>query len=159
MQLTIYIFCIVNFFLSFFCLELTVQSKYHFMGVKFRCDNILIVDDYRTMLKIMGSLLRHLGFKNIDEATDGEMAFEMMLQKKYSLVISDWNMEPLSGLELLKKIRNYDDFKNIPFIMVTAENKIENVIAAKQSGTSDYILKPFTGNVLKEKIASCFGDF
>src|SRR3989338_11034008 len=129
------------------------------MSVNLRYDNILIIDDYRTMLKIMGSLLRQLGFKNIHEATDGQMALDMILQKKYSLVISDWNMEPMSGLELLKNIRSYDHCKNMPFIMITAENQVENVIAAKQAGSSNYIVKPFTATILKEKIISCLGNF
>lgn len=149
----------VKFFLSFFRVELIVQRKKKLMSINLRHDNILIVDDYRTMLKIISGLLRQLGFNNIDEATDGQMALDMILQKKYSLVISDWNMEPMSGLKLLQSIRSYADFKNIPFIMISAENQVESVIAAKQAGTSNYIVKPFTATVLKEKIASCLGDF
>ena len=119
--------------------------------------NVLIVDDYKTMLRIIKNLLKQLGFNNVDEATDGTMAYEKMNNKSYGLVISDWNMEPMTGLELLKKVRG--DGNQIPFIMVTAESKTENVIAAKQAGVSNYIVKPFNAETLKGKIASVLGDF
>lgn len=122
--------------------------------------NILIVDDYTTMLRIIKNLLKQLGFNNVDEATDGTMAFEKIKNKTYGLVISDWNMEPMTGLELLKQVRgSNDNFKNVPFIMVTAESKTENVIAAKQAGVNNYIVKPFNAETLKTKIASVLGDF
>lgn len=122
--------------------------------------NILIVDDYNTMLRIMRNLLKQIGFNNIDEATDGSQAFEKIKEKSYGLVISDWNMEPMTGLELLQKVRSSNDNnKGIPFIMVTAESKTENVVAAKQAGVNNYIVKPFNAETLKAKIASVLGDF
>ena len=120
---------------------------------------ILIVDDYNTMIRIMRNLLRQLGFTNIDEATDGTMAHGMIQQKQYGLVISDWNMEPMSGYELLKKVRTDEKTKALPFIMVTAESKTENVIAAKQAGVNNYIVKPFNADTLKMKLTSVIGEF
>ncbi len=121
--------------------------------------NVLIVDDYKTMLRIVGNLLKQLGFSNIDEATDGATALEKMRQKNYGLVISDWNMEPMTGLQLLKEVRSDIKLKNVPFIMVTAESKTENVVAAKQAGVNNYIVKPFNAATLKMKISSVIGDF
>jgi two-component system, chemotaxis family, chemotaxis protein CheY len=121
--------------------------------------SILIVDDNKTMLRIIRSLLSQLGFLNVDEAIDGNMAFSKLTDKKHNLVISDWNMEPMSGLELLKKVRANDNFATLPFIMVTAESKTENVVAAKQAGVSNYIVKPFNAATLKSKLVSVLGDF
>jgi two-component system chemotaxis response regulator CheY len=121
--------------------------------------NVLIVDDYKTMLRIVGNLLKQLGFSNIDEATDGATALEKMRQKPYGLVISDWNMEPMTGLQLLKEVRADIKLKGVPFIMVTAESKTENVVAAKQAGVNNYIVKPFNAATLKQKISSVIGDF
>jgi two-component system chemotaxis response regulator CheY len=121
--------------------------------------SILIVDDYKTMLKIVGNLLRQLGFSNIDEATDGGMALELFGQKQYGLVVSDWNMEPMSGLDLLKNIRAGANNNKVPFIMVTAESKTENVIIAKQAGVNNYIVKPFNAETLKTKLTSVLGEF
>ncbi len=121
--------------------------------------NVLIVDDYKTMLRIVGNLLKQLGFTNIDEATDGATALEKLRQKPYGLVISDWNMEPMTGLQLLKEVRSDIKLKNVPFIMVTAESKTENVVAAKQAGVNNYIVKPFNAATLKTKISSVIGDF
>ncbi|MDY0030165.1 MAG: response regulator [Pseudobdellovibrionaceae bacterium] len=121
--------------------------------------NVLIVDDYKTMLRIIGNLLKQLGFNNVDEATDGSMALEMFKNKNYGLVISDWNMEPMSGLDLLKQVRTLPANANVPFVMVTAESKTENVIAAKQAGVSNYIVKPFNAETLKTKLVSVLGDF
>jgi two-component system chemotaxis response regulator CheY len=118
--------------------------------------NVLIVDDYKTMLRIIKNLLGQIGFNNVDEATDGTMAFTKLKEKKYGLIISDWNMEPMSGFELLKKVRADDGLKSVPFILVTAESKTENVIAAKQAGVSNYIVKPFNADTLKQKIDSVF---
>jgi two-component system chemotaxis response regulator CheY len=111
------------------------------------------------MLRIINNLLKQIGFANVDEATDGSMALEMFKNKKYGLVISDWNMEPMSGIELLKQVRALNDNQNVPFIMVTAESKTENVIAAKQAGVNNYIVKPFNAETLKAKIASVLGEF
>ncbi len=121
--------------------------------------NILIVDDYKTMLRIMRNLLKQLNFNNVDEASDGAMALEKLRGKHYGLVISDWNMEPMTGLQLLKEVRADDRLKSMPFIMVTAESKSENVIAAKQAGVSNYIVKPFNADTLKTKMSSVLGPF
>ncbi|HBR69981.1 MAG TPA: two-component system response regulator [Rhodospirillaceae bacterium] len=122
--------------------------------------NILIVDDYTTMLRIIKNLLKQLGFNNVDEATDGTAALEKIKNKAYGLVISDWNMEPMTGIELLKQVRSSNDnYKNTPFIMVTAESKTENVIAAKQAGVNNYIVKPFNAETLKTKMTAVLGDF
>ena len=121
--------------------------------------NVLIVDDYKTMLRIIGNLLKQLGFANVDEATDGSMALQKFKEKQYGLVISDWNMEPMSGLDLLKSVRSLPANANVPFIMVTAESKTENVIAAKQAGVSNYIVKPFNAETLKQKMSSVLGEF
>ena len=121
--------------------------------------NILIVDDYKTMLRIMRNLLRQLNFINVDEASDGSAALEKLRTKNYGLVISDWNMEPMTGLHLLKEVRADAKLRSLPFIMVTAESKSENVIAAKQAGVSNYIVKPFNADTLKGKMASVIGQF
>ena len=112
---------------------------------------ILIVDDYKTMLRIIRNLLKQLNFQNIDEATDGSMALARMREKKYGLVISDWNMQPMTGLELLREVRADGSMKDTPFIMVTAESKTENVIAAKEAGVNNYIVKPFNAETLKRQ--------
>lgn len=121
--------------------------------------SILIVDDYKTMLRIIRNLLKQLGFDNVDEATDGSAALQKLRGKTYGLVISDWNMEPLSGLQLLKEVRKDVKLKEMPFIMVTAESKSENVIAAKQAGVSNYIVKPFNAATLKGKLTTVLGSF
>jgi len=120
--------------------------------------SILIVDDYRTMLKIVRGLLQQLGFRDIDEATDGQAAYGMIQNKSYGLVISDWNMQPMTGLDLLKKVRSEPQTAALPFIMVTAEAKAENVVAARQAGVSNYIIKPFTQQVLRQKMSAVLGE-
>lgn len=120
---------------------------------------ILIVDDYKTMLRIVRNLLKQLGFENVDEALDGNEALEKLKTSTYNLIISDWNMEPMNGLDLLREVRNLDEYKKIPFIMVTAESKTESVIAAKNAGVSNYIVKPFNAATLKIKLQSVLGDF
>ncbi|CCG06834.1 response regulator [Pararhodospirillum photometricum] len=121
---------------------------------------ILIVDDYKTMLRIIRNLLRQLGFNNIDEAMDGSAALQMLRANgDYGLVISDWNMEPMTGLQLLREVRADAKLKALPFIMVTAESKSENVIAAKEAGVSNYIVKPFNAETLKAKMQSVIGEF
>ncbi len=117
---------------------------------------ILIVDDYKTMLRVIGNLLRQLEFSHIDEALDGSEALAKLRQGKYDLVISDWNMEPMSGIDLLKEVRADDKLKALPFIMITAESKTDNVIAAKQAGVSNYIVKPFNAETLGKKLAAVF---
>ncbi len=120
---------------------------------------ILIVDDYKTMLRILRNLLKQLSFSNVEEAIDGASALRKLREKKFSLVISDWNMEPMTGLELLREVRADIKLKETPFIMITAESKTENVIAAKDAGVSNYIIKPFNANTLKQKLTSVIGQF
>lgn len=121
--------------------------------------HILIVDDYKTMLRIIRNLLKQLGFNNVDEAIDGSSALTKLRDKDFGLVISDWNMEPMSGLQLLKEVRADVKLKEIPFIMITAESKSENVIAAKEAGVSNYIVKPFNAATLKGKLTTVLGSF
>ncbi len=116
-----------------------------------------IVDDYTTMLRILRNLLRQLDIMDVEESTNGGDAFTKMLRNPPGLIISDWNMEPMTGLELLKKVRADTTLRRIPFIMVTAESKTENVIAAKQAGVSNYIVKPFNAETLQAKISSVMG--
>ena len=117
---------------------------------------ILVVDDYGTMIRIIRNLLRQIGFKDIDDAPDGSIALSKMNIKRYSLVISDWNMEPMTGYDLLRTVRSDPAISATPFIMVTAESKTENVIAAKQAGVNNYIVKPFNADTLKTKIDAVF---
>lgn len=121
--------------------------------------HILVVDDYNTMRRIVRNLLKQLGFENVDEAADGTEAFKKLQEDTFHMVISDWNMEPMTGMELLKLVRADEKLKNMPFIMVTAESKPENVIAAKQAGVSNYIVKPFNAGTLKTKMTAVIGEF
>ena len=118
---------------------------------------VLVVDDYNTMIRIIRNLLRQLGFEHIDEANDGKMALAKMRTRRYGLVISDWNMEPMTGYDLLQEVRSDPNLAGTPFIMVTAESKTENVIAAKKAGVSNYIVKPFNAQTLKSKIDAVLG--
>ena len=120
---------------------------------------ILLVDDYVTMLRILRNIFVQLKFTNIHEATNGVTALQELRAGDYSLIMSDWNMEPMTGLELLREVRQDDKLKHIPFIMVTAESKTENVIVAKKAGVSNYIVKPFNANTLKSKLVSVIGEF
>lgn len=120
---------------------------------------ILVVDDYATMRRIMKNLLIQLGFRNVSEAVDGGDALGKLRIKAAGLVISDWNMEPMTGLQLLKEVRSDAKLKDLPFIMVTAESKTDNVVAAKQAGVSNYIVKPFNAETLKTKMQSVIGAF
>jgi two-component system, chemotaxis family, chemotaxis protein CheY len=117
-----------------------------------------VVDDYNTMVRIIRNLLKQLGFEDVDDASDGASALAKMRAKKYGLVISDWNMEPMTGYELLKEVRADPALGQVPFIMVTAESKTENVIAAKKAGVNNYIVKPFNAQTLQHKIQSVFPD-
>jgi two-component system, chemotaxis family, chemotaxis protein CheY len=119
---------------------------------------ILVVDDYKTMVRIIRNLLKQLGFEHVDDAADGTEALSKMREKKYGLVISDWNMEPMTGYELLKEVRSDTQLSKTPFIMVTAESKTENVVAAKKAGVDNYIVKPFNAETLKSKIDAVFAD-
>ncbi|WP_460449178.1 response regulator [Alsobacter sp. SYSU BS001988] len=118
---------------------------------------ILVVDDYQTMIRIIRNLLKQLGFEDVDDAADGQQAMSKLKQRQYGLVISDWNMEPMTGYDLLKSVRADDALKDMPFIMVTAESKTDNVIAAKKAGVSSYIVKPFNAQTLKAKIEAVCG--
>jgi two-component system chemotaxis response regulator CheY len=120
---------------------------------------VLVVDDYNTMIRIIRNLLKQLGFEDVDDASDGSAALGKMREKRYGLVISDWNMEPMTGYELLQQVRASDKLKTTPFIMVTAESKTENVIAAKKAGVNNYIVKPFNAETLKGKLKSVLGEF
>ncbi len=120
---------------------------------------ILVVDDYNTMLRILKNLLKQLGFHNVDSAMDGAEALNKLNASKFDFVISDWNMEPMTGIELLREVRASEKLKHLPFIMITAENKTENVIAAQKAGVSNYIVKPFNAETLKGKMASVIGAF
>jgi two-component system, chemotaxis family, chemotaxis protein CheY len=119
---------------------------------------VLVVDDYNTMIRIIRNLLRQLGFADVDEANDGASALAKMRNKRYGLVISDWNMEPMSGYDLLQQVRSDPGLGSTPFIMVTAESKTENVIAAKKAGVNNYIVKPFNAQTLKAKIEAVFSE-
>ena len=120
---------------------------------------ILIVDDYKTMLRVLRNFLLQLNFSNIEEATDGSMALQKLRQQDFGFVISDWNMKPMTGIQLLREVRADDKLKHLPFIMITAESKSENVIVAKQAGVSNYIVKPFSAETLKSKMTSVLGKF
>jgi two-component system chemotaxis response regulator CheY len=120
---------------------------------------ILIVDDYKTMLRIIRNLLKQLNLENVQEATDGSSALKMLRDGTFGLVISDWNMEPMTGLQLLKEVRADAKLKTLPFIMITAESKTENVVAAKEAGVSNYIVKPFNAETLRQKLVTVLGEF
>ncbi|MDE1149353.1 MAG: response regulator [Azospirillaceae bacterium] len=119
--------------------------------------SVLVVDDYATMRRIVRNLLTQIGFTNIEEAADGAEALGKLRAAPVGLVISDWNMEPMTGLQLLKEVRADVRLKGTPFIMVTAESKTENVVAAKEAGVNNYIVKPFNAETLKKKIESVLG--
>ncbi len=118
---------------------------------------ILVVDDYATMVRIIRNLLKQIGFENVDEASNGAAAYEKIQSGTYGLVISDWNMEPMSGFELLQRVRQNPATASLPFIMVTAESKTDNVIAARKAGVTNYIVKPFNAQTLKSRIDQAIG--
>lgn len=120
---------------------------------------VLIVDDYQTMLRILRNLLKQLEFLNVTDASDGTKALEALRKEPYGLIISDWNMVPMTGIQLLREVRADAKLKHIPFIMITAESKSENVITAKEAGVSNYIVKPFNAETLKAKLVSVLGEF
>lgn len=113
---------------------------------------ILIVDDFATMRRILKNILKQLGFKNLVEADDGTSAWEILEGQSIDLIISDWNMPKMTGLELLKKVRASDTHKGTPFLMVTAEAQKQNVIEAVQAGVSNYVVKPFTAEAISDKL-------
>jgi len=118
---------------------------------------ILVVDDYNTMIRIIRNLLKQIGFNDVDEAVDGTVALGKMREKRYSLIISDWNMEPMTGYELLKEVRQDPGLAKTPFIMV-AESNTDHVIAAKKAGVNNYIVKPFNAQTLMSKIEAVFAE-
>jgi two-component system chemotaxis response regulator CheY len=120
--------------------------------------NVLVVDDYNTMRRILRNLLSQIGFSNVEEAEDGSTGLRKLRERSFGLVISDWNMAPMSGLEFLKEVRSDGALKDMPFIMITAESKTENVVAAKEAGVSNYIVKPFNADTLKKKIEAVLGE-
>ncbi len=120
---------------------------------------VLIVDDYQTMLRILRNLLKQLEFLNVTDASDGTKALEALRKEPFGLIISDWNMVPMTGIQLLREVRADPKLKHIPFIMITAESKSENVITAKEAGVSNYIVKPFNAETLKAKLVSVLGEF
>lgn len=117
---------------------------------------ILVVDDFSTMRRIVKNLLKELGFNNVDEADDGKTALPKLQSGKFDFLITDWNMPEMSGLELLKTVRADDKLKGMPVLMVTAEAKREQIIAAAEAGVNGYVVKPFTASVLQEKIEKIF---
>ena len=121
--------------------------------------NVLVVDDYKTMVRIIRGLLDQLGFHNIDEAADGRAALEMTKNKDYGLILSDWNMQPVTGIQFLTELRAGERNSKAPFVMVTAESRVENVVAARKAGVNQYIIKPFNLAVLKQKLSSVLGEF
>jgi len=118
---------------------------------------VLVVDDFKTTIKIVHGLLRQIGFTDLDEAADGATALQKMRAREFGLVISDWNMEPMTGFELLQIVRGDAALKGTPFIMITAESRPENVEAAKRAGVDNFIIKPFNAEVLTAKITSVLG--
>ena len=115
---------------------------------------VLVVDDYSTMRRIIRNQLSQLGYTNVDEAANGEDALTKLREAHYHLVISDWNMEPMTGYDLLRKVRADATLKETPFIMITAEAKADHVIAAKEAGVDNYLLKPFNATVLGDRIGA-----
>lgn len=113
---------------------------------------ILIVDDFATMRRILKNILKQLGFKNLVEADDGTTAWDVLESQEIDLIISDWNMPKMTGLELLKKVRASTRYQKAPFLMVTAEAQKQNVIEAVQAGVSNYVVKPFTAEAISDKL-------
>lgn len=117
---------------------------------------VLVVDDFSTMRRIVKNILRQLGFNNVVEADDGTTAWEILNKDHIDFIVSDWNMPQMTGIELLRKVRASEQFGNLPFLMVTAEAQQENIIEAAQARVSNYIVKPFTAETMKQKIDKIF---
>lgn len=117
---------------------------------------VLIVDDFSTMRRIVRNILRQLGLNNVVEADDGTTAWDTLNREKIDFIVSDWNMPKMTGIELLRKVRSSEQFADIPFLMVTAEAQQENIIEAAQAKVSNYIVKPFTADTMKQKIDKIF---
>lgn len=120
---------------------------------------VLVVDDYRDIVRLLTNLLRQLGFSDVDGAMNGAEALRALRKRDYALVLCDWNMEPMTGLQLLREVRADADLTNLPFIMVTGESKTEHVVAAKRAGVSNYIVKPFNLQAVRDKIETTVGTF
>jgi two-component system, chemotaxis family, chemotaxis protein CheY len=118
---------------------------------------ILVVDDYRTMIRILRNLLHQLGFEDVDDASDGASALAKLRARRFGLVISDWMMEPMSGIELLRQVRADPKLQALPFIMITPENRKDRVAEAERAGADAYVVKPFNAEVLSERIAAVMG--
>jgi len=119
---------------------------------------ILVVDDFATMRRIIKNVLKQIGFTNVSEADDGTTGLDMMKKEEFDLILCDWNMPQMTGLELLKIVKADDKLKGIPFVMVTAEAQKENILDAVKSGVNNYIVKPFTAETVKEKLKIIFGS-
>ncbi len=118
---------------------------------------VLIVDDFATMRRILRNILKQIGFTNIAEADDGSSALKELKKKKYDLILSDWNMPEMPGIDLLNAIRADDELKGIPFVMITAEAQKDNIIGAVKAGVNSYVVKPFTAETISEKLKKVFG--
>jgi len=118
---------------------------------------VLIVDDFATMRRILRNILKQIGFSNISEADDGKSALKELKKEKFDLILCDWNMPEMPGIDLLKEIRADDSLKDLPFVMVTAEAQKENIVAAVKAGVSNYVVKPFTAETVSEKLSKVFG--
>jgi len=119
---------------------------------------VLVVDDFATMRRIVKNVLKQIGFSDIMEADDGATAWDVLKENKIDLIVSDWNMPKMTGLDLLKTVRGEESTKEIPFLMVTAEAQKDNVLQAVQAGVSNYIVKPFTADGVKEKLTQIFNN-
>ena len=117
---------------------------------------VMIVDDFATMRRILRNILKQIGFKNIIEADDGKNALKELKKEKVDLIMCDWNMPEMPGIELLKNVRSDDELKDIPFVMVTAEAQKDNIVEAVKSGVSNYVVKPFTAETITEKLNKVF---
>ena len=117
---------------------------------------ILVVDDFSTMRRIVKTCLRQLGFDNVTEAVDGQQALDTLRAQPFQFIVSDWNMPNMMGIDLLKAVRADEKLKGIPFLMVTAEAQKENIIEAAKAGVSNYVIKPFTADVLQQKMEAIF---
>jgi two-component system chemotaxis response regulator CheY len=135
------------------------RNKLKYMNQQAKTLRILVLDDYDTMLRIITNSLRQLGFQKIDEVTDSQAAVSRLRTTKYDLVISDWNPDHMTGLNLLKFIRREKEFKKLPFLMITGENEIEHVQAAQDAGANQAIPKPFNTYILKQKLTDVLGHF
>ncbi len=118
---------------------------------------VLVVDDFATMRRILRNILKQIGFINISEADDGKSALNVLKKEKFDLILCDWNMPEMSGLELLNKVKSDDELKNIPFVMVTAEAQKDNIVKAVKAGVNSYVVKPFTAETISEKLQKVFG--